>query len=537
MTPDILDYLSGRIPLGLWLLPLVGSTFAFVWWVVWSGTKFWSAEQFRRMLLIGWTLVFASYMAAWSVLRPPPIPIRILVTAGEPGEKTPGPWAEGVADAIRHRLALAPETFVPLDEEIAPAAFASANKSSLEGLAIRMRVEFIVSVIQDPAATGEKPIVHIAMNEWSGGHYSSIAELATPPSNLSGAMRWGAEQVAAKLKTKPLADNWLYIPPSVADSVLVHHYLTFALRRQGQTEVAAAFFTSEAAADSHWSAPRIELARTWLMTNPVAHEDVIRTALLDAGRLERENPEIYLLLGKHFLEFRDWEEAESALKLAYNYNPDDPRVNFYLSRLMDHRLTDLPITSPDLLMKRALQLAPGYETARLTFMDYLRKGNEKKLASDIGDEGLRVDPDSRSLLLTESAIFIDLREYARAEALCRRLLAENTSDNEALYNFGLCRLWVKDYEGAIAAFDSSYNCGGSVENIYYLGVSNQLKKDYPKAIEWFGKRLALMKDQNDQGANTARERIKLIKEWMVQDSLERIGQKPMSRFEKAMQHK
>lgn len=534
MTPDFLDYISGRMPLGILILPIVGLFFTFVWWTVWRGTGFWNRTQFWRVLAIGWALCVSAYSAVWSIYHPLPIPIRVIVNFGDPGEKVPGAWAEGVADAIRARLAAAPLAFVIQDLETAPAAFETGSKDSLDRLAALMLVKYLVAVTQDSPAAGLRPTVRIALRGWSRGRYRPVADWTSPDVSLSALAVWAGDQVLVKLGGKKLLERTSRaVHRTSEDSALARHYLSYSLRRQGQTELAAAFFSAEAAADSEWSAPRIELARTWLMAGPGLHEMGIRTALLEAARIDRKNPEVFLLLGRHFLEFRDWDEAESALKLAYYYNPDDPRVAFYLSRLMDNRLADITPKTGRGLAERALQLAPGYEAARLALIDRLRGTNDRRQAVKVVEAGLRITPHSRRLLLTASAIYLEMREYARAEVLCQRLLAEDPANPEALYNLGLCHLWLKRYDEAVAVFDSSHKCGGTVENLYYIGVTYQFKGDYPLAIEWFQKRFAAMQSLTDQGAATSRERIKMLRDWILEDSLKKAGWKPSNPFEKA----
>ncbi len=533
MIPDILDYLGGRIPLGLWLLPVVGGLFSCIWWVVWKGTNFWGIARFRRVMLYGWMLVVAAYMVSWIIRRPPPIPLRVIIYAAEPGEKSPGVLVEAVTDAIRSRLETAPEGVTILDAQVAPAAYSQKTSAALDALLGRMRCRFILRVWQDSAVAGGGAVVHLSLRKWSLFGYGRSDDLSVPPASVAQMMTWGANQVASKMGLTPTSKHGDGRLAFLSDSLLEKHYLTFSLRRLGETDVAAAFLKAEALADSHWADPRIELARTYLTANPGPYEDEIRTSLLDAARLDRENPETFLLLGRHFLEFRAWEEAESALKLAYNLDPANPRILFYLSRLMPHRLDDLPFKTPEELIARALQLSPGYEDARLTLVENLRGADLKQAALAAVQGGLKIDPKSDKLLLTESAVLIEMREYGQAEAICRGLLSNNPDSHEALYNLGLCKLWTKDYDRAIAAFDSSLNRGGTIENYYYLGAAYQFKGDFRKAIFWLEKRFAAMKTTSDEGAINSRKRIKVLREWIEQDSLELKGYKRPNMFERA----
>lgn len=533
MTPDIIEYFNGSVPFGLPLIPFLGFLFTFIWWVVWRGTGFWGVRKFWRILVVGWIAIITGYSAYWSYRKPEPIPIRVFIRVGDFVGKNPGAWAEGIADGIRCRLRADTKHFVVLDEETAPAMYRVTNQEQLDSVAKLMRVKHQVTITQDSVGSGERPTVKIELRDWLGKEYKLLADLIVPNVSLSTSSAWAGEAVAQKFGGADLKGVWAGRHPNLPDSLLEVHYLAFSLRRQGEIDLASAFFMAEADDDTTWSAPRIEFARTRLNSNPNLHEEDIRNFLLEAAAIDRNNPESYILLGRHFLEFRDWDEAESALKLAYYFDSDDPRTCFYLSRLMENRLSDLSIKSSRGLIERALKLAPGFESARLGLVEKLRGVNLYREAVKVIEDGLVIDPNSRPLQITASAIYLELRQYQRAAHLCERILADEPRHYEALYNLGLSRLWLKEYDGAVALFDSSYNNGGTVENLYYCGVANQFKGDYPEAIGWFQKRFAAALNQHDEGAASARARIGMLRDWIIEDSLKKAGWKPENPFDKA----
>ncbi len=537
MTSDLLEYLNGNVVLGLMLIPFLGGLFTFVWWVTWKGTGFWGLGRFWRVIAIGWLVIIAGYITYWRLIPPESIPIRVFVRAGDGVGQSPGAWSEGVADGIKNRLRAAPEPFVVQDEESAGVLFSTSSKSELDGIAAKMRIKYQVIVTQDSVEAGARPPVKISILSRSGNSYKSFAEFIAPDVSLATLSAWAGEAVAQKLGGVDLKGRSFSRLPNLPDSVLEVHYLAFSVRRQGENDLAAALFMAESNDDTTWSAPKIEFARTWLSSSPDMHEQEIRTALLEAASIDRNNPEIYILLGRHFLDFRDWDEAESALKLAYMLDFDDPRIYFYLSRLMENRFGDLPIKTSRAMIERALQLAPGYETARLAQIEKMRTVYEKRQLTKLIEDGLFIDPHSRLLLVTASALYIELHEYTRASQHCQTLLADNPTDHEALYNLGLCLLWQNHYDESIAMFDSSRRNGGTVENLYYIGVVHQFKKDYHTAIEWFQKRYAAAKNQEDQGAISSRARIGLLREKILADSLRKTGWTPPDLFEQDAERK
>jgi len=506
MSPDLLEYVSGRIPMGIWLIPLVGVIFSFIWEAVWHGTKFYDARRRRRVHLYGWLAVFSLYTAVWSVFAPPSIPRRVMLVIGEPGETSAGPSTEAVGDAVRTRIVSDRKRVSLIDVETTPSILSCKSKPALDSLALRMRVGTIVGV-RSGLLPDRKEAVAITFEEASGSGYKMRGEKSAPVENLRATMLWAGQVTEQALGLREVKGEWSGMPKMVGDPALYQHFLAVGKRQLGELPVAAAFFLQEAAADSDWLAPRLELARTRFAGDPDPYEEEIGKALLEAANLDRENPETYLLLGRYFLEANRWDEAESALKLAYHYAPADPRVYFLLARLMPHRLEDLPLKTPERHLQRAVQIAPGYEIARLALVELYRKGHKKTLAEEEILKGLAVAPDSRAILLTASAVQIDLRKYGAAAAHLERLLASNPVDADALYNLGVCHLWLKDYRAAVAAFDSSFVNDGPVENLYYSGVALAKLNEYDAAIDRFQRRFAAATHADDRGALSARKWI------------------------------
>jgi len=199
-----------------------------------------------------------------------------------------------------------------------------------------------------------------------------------------------------------------------------------------------------------------------------------------------------------------------------------------LSRLSDKRLENLPWKSKRLLLDRALQLTPAYEAASLSLANYYVSVLDRRLALENLEKAQAVNPASVPILLSRSGAFVELRKNEEAIELCERILELEPGHPGALYNMGIALVWMEKFDEGIAVHDSSYRNGGTVDNLYYMGVAYQRKGDWEQAEKYFQKRFALPTGLEDRVAVSARERVKILRGWIAErDSLEAIDTPPV----------
>lgn len=217
-----------------------------------------------------------------------------------------------------------------------------------------------------------------------------------------------------------------------------------------------------------------------------------------------------MFLGRLFLELRRWEEAESALKLSYSYNPNDPRVYFYLSRLSEQRLIDFSYSNKKALLERAIYLSPGYEAARVSLAKIKLTGLYYKYPEEVMNEGLRINPKSIPLLLNLSALQLETARPDQATETCYRILSLDSLNAAAMYNLGLAHLHQELFKDAVDWFKKSHTQGGSVENLFYIGVSYERSGDLKEALRWYQRRAANPSSSDDIFVRSAREKIRRL---------------------------
>ena len=517
MTPDIIIYLSGHLPLGIYLIPLAGGSFSLAWWFVWLSAKFWDRAFFYRILGRGWMVIFTAYLVLWLLNRPDPIPIRVIVAELQQASENDNNWrTRGVADVIESRLAASDKPFVALSGGIIPALEnASVSVGKIDSLAHRMNVRWI-AIVTRKTTDSDELTVNVEIRRRKGGVYSPMDKMTLPHMSFSRGSRWLADEVAVKMGDLSLKNGWNDPPVDLPDGAFDTLYHAIYLRQTNQIDSAITLLEKLTGSHPAWTRPFQEIAATYLKNTPGLHLEEIHNSLMSALEIDGSSSVSYTLSGGYFIEFRDWEEAESALKLAINFNPDNPQAYFYLSRLSEVRISDLPWSSKAALLRRTLHLAPGYEAAQLALSMWHTDRFEKWKAFEILEEGLRINPTSIPLLQSSSALEIETGLYEKATVHCRRILAEQPKHAGALYNLGIALIWLENYDEAIRVLNESYANGGTVNNIYYLGVAYQRKKDWNEAIKHFERRITLPQSTTDRVVISARERIKMLQRWIAE---------------------
>ena len=520
MSGDLIAYLSGNIPGGIYLLSVVIAAFIIIWWLIWWGTRFWKKSHLFKGWVIGIIAILVIYVVAWKRSHPLPLPIRVIVLEAECVDPQENWYCMGFADAIQCRLSASPRHFVLQRRELIPLlAKIPFEENAIDSIAVSLSISWVVLV--QPSSDGK---IFVTVKKRTDSSFKTVAEWSVSAFSF----RKEASRITGEVE-RALGDNTpprgsFGLPGSLPDSAFAEFYRAVGLRKIGEYDSAASVFEDLTLAYPEWYRPYQELARTRLEYYASYYKDEIHTALLNALEIEPADPESYVLLAQYFLRFKDWYEAESALKLAMNVTLDDPRIFFYLSRLWRGRLEDLPYSDKDELKRIALHMCPGFEEARLALAASLRDQLDRYTAVAVLEDGLAIDPNSVPLLLSLAANLLEMDRNDQAAEVCHRILELEPGHTGALYNLGIAHLYMKDYDRAIALLDSSYKLGGTVENLYYLGVAYQDKRDWETAIKYFQMRMIRPQSTHDPVSVSARERIQQLQGWIAQrDSLKQNG--------------
>ncbi len=515
ITEDLIDFLSWTLPGGISLVPVAIFIFSFIWFVTWRGTEFWSKSHFYKML---WQVnlgIIALYIVMWMIFRPPPIPVRVIVWGENSAtahrslpDSLHDPRVTAIVDQIERRLAASPKTFVRINSTLSPVfARSKPDRNELYRLASLMKVKWIIDVHKDDS--GAKYIADLSRYDGDESFEKLHSVSLQAEEFLQSAT--GLSDDVIKLLGDDSEPLWKVQHPSIADEDVGTLFTARHLYLTDRTDSAATLLNDLIERHPNWKQPHQELGKAYLSIGLGRHSVEALNSIIAAIELDQTDALSYTLLGRYFLKHRDWTEAESALKLGLNYDQDDPQNYFYLSRLGYNRLQNLPWRTGELLLKRALQIAPGYEDAELTLSRWYYDRHYYRFAKDVLDKGIEIDPHAIKLLLAYSVADLGLGNTEAAIEHCEKILSFDPVHPQAWHNIGQILLRTYKYEEAIVAFDSSYTNGGTTDNLYCTGLALERLKRYEEALSYYQKRLGFARDRDDRTAKASRDQIVKVK--------------------------
>ncbi len=518
MIHDYIEYLSGWIPLGIWLPILTGVFLSFTLWVIWAGTGFWKWKKFWKFLFRIWFFIFLIYVGVWFIKPSPPIPERIVLYTA-PVENPQNSWMQrGIYETLKERISISSNPFVLLTQEYIPILKNDFDsEQDLYETAEKLNALWIISI---KSGKDKSPGCVVNVSERSGDSFLQESKFECQPDGFLRNLKTVADKTAGTLGENHISTWWPSIPALVSDSIVIEYFQALESASEQNSDSLLARFKEIRERYPNWSSLHREIAVIYERKQGGYFGNEIQTSLLKSLDIDQDNIENLLLLAEFFLDDREWDKAESALRLAMNFDISEPRIFFLLSRLNENRLEDTRYKTEKDVLERVLYLAPGYEAARLSLKDWFIDMREKRPAALIVEDGLEIDPESISLLLSLSALQLEMSRLEEAFRTCDRILEIHPHHPGALYNKGVGSIWQEKYEQAIEYLEESYQHGGTVDNIYYIGIAYQKMHQFDKAIEYFQKRFSLSKSSDDQVAVSCRKRIGRIRAWLAkQDSL------------------
>ena len=448
MITEWAEYFSGRIPIGIGLIPILGLVFSFIWWTVWKGTGFYSKDRFWKVLGWGWLHIFILYCALWFIFRPLPMVTRVLVSVNPSHTHDKDYKAYVVAYVINKRLEASSKriaTQIGLWGKAAENLVPNFVRNIPDSIAWKLRVKYRVEVYS--TLNGIEVILKTAQGE----SFRERQRWVMAPASLKEGSIWLAGKVARELGDSE-DHQWNVFPPNLTPEIIEQWVESFIAERDGDFEKAESLLVNIVRQFPHWVSPRQELGCLWLTISPHRHFEALDTLLMGTLSLNEADPVTLRLIGWYGLEFRQWDRAESALKLSLQYDPDNPVTWMLLSRLSPSRWDRLPLKDGPEMLKQALYIDKGYEVARLLLVNHFRSLHRTVDALKLIEEGLAIRPHSLPLLISRSAIEVESGKVFDCVKTTEKILAISPNHPKALYNLGLAYLRMKRWDEAANAF-------------------------------------------------------------------------------------
>ncbi|HNR66577.1 MAG TPA: tetratricopeptide repeat protein [bacterium] len=219
------------------------------------------------------------------------------------------------------------------------------------------------------------------------------------------------------------------------------------------------------------------------------------------------NAEAHRLIGNYYLTEENWHKAEQHLLSAVESDPRNARIYFDVAHLHRSRLGGFGFRNEEQVLKRAIDLNPAYEEARLYLADYLFFNNWKKHAERAIDALLTIHPRSINGLLALGKMAVAENNLERVIAIYNSILQIDPYNPVAYFNLGVYYFNLQEYEYAEQLFHRAVQYGDYADAHLYLGTIFELQGDKERAIAEYRLRIRTKRGPDDIYADRAMERL------------------------------
>jgi len=214
------------------------------------------------------------------------------------------------------------------------------------------------------------------------------------------------------------------------------------------------------------------------------------------------------LLGIMYIQNENWNFAFEKLNKALQINATDPETFFYLSKLHASRLRALGYSTNIAILKKAIFFNPAYLPACLTLGQIYVERREFKKAEKIYRTILSINPRSVDALHGLGTMYLLQNNPVDFINIYKKILEIDPDNSNAYYNLGIAYLNTRDSENAERFFQRSIEIDNLANSYFYLGVIYALRNNKTKAISYFSQRITSGKD--DEYAQEARKAIRKL---------------------------
>ncbi len=218
----------------------------------------------------------------------------------------------------------------------------------------------------------------------------------------------------------------------------------------------------------------------------------------------------YLLAGKYFVSMEIWSKAQENLFKSLKLYPNNDELYVLLSRLHPSRLRKIGFFSPERALEKAVEVNPASVLGHLFLADALYRQHDLKGAEFVYKEILAINPDLRDVQLALAKFYIDVTNYSAARKILTKIVQEDSTNGEALYDLGMIAYLKGNPAEAKNLFLKAVGQGGYRNAYLYLAKLAEKKGNLDGAIEYLRRRIHLKLGPNDPFAEQARRHLQLL---------------------------
>jgi tetratricopeptide (TPR) repeat protein len=513
------NFLSGYVPGGFFLLPLVAAFLWFVFYTIYKHSGLLPRASYLRGVRFSLIAPSVVYAAAWLVFGPPKTYERIMVLPFSPAATVPATeawlgralsgsieqmlWRLGDRDKVifRQEWLTGLAGFTPLEDS-------DSIRARLDRF---VKLKYLVSGSYAPDPAGYR--LKVVFEDREQRVVLKTVETTVAPAELFTFNRRMAAEARALFDVRKPAQEFKDITASWP--AYGEYHLGLTALRSGQDTVAQRHFEKALVLDTALALAHVRLAdiarqrAATLKPDDAGRRKLLEGAALRGSRAVRQDAELaeaYTASAWAYVYLERWLEAQTGLEVAYGLQPLNPAVYYLISKMREERFAYFKVKNVYDALEKAIALNPVDVPAYLCLIDLYNNLVQKQERSEqLGRTILEFDPENAAAGLTLSLIYIYQRRYQESITACRKVLAADALKAEAYYNIGISFKGMDRNDSATVYLLKAIDLG-------YLNAYNHLAEIYDKqkmfytAIKYLRQRVALG-EPNDYFKQSAAARL------------------------------
>ena len=517
MFQTSLEYYSGNVPGGIFLLVAL---LAITWFVLWFVFHFSKLLRLDRLILVGGICslsICIGYVYFWFKYPPPHERQRILILADINPELSDSSsqtylYQTYLYEFLKSKIDLSRFLVYKPDSYLAIANWDSLKYSSYQTKLTKfMRASYVIYIRNETSSeliTGD-----LLVQNQSAGFDTTRDVLSGTPEEIElqpGVLDiFSIDSQYSKIFTsrwpQQIQKTWAkgklaYISKDLISAQ--HSYLQCLQVDEGfytaQIELAQLDVDSAQILQADGGYYQNHLSRATQYLYQLRDQNIIN------GDVER-------IWGEHAILLENFVVAEQKLKESHKLDRFSDRLYLDLTQLHPSRYQNLKFLNEESLIRQALFVNPASFQAIIQYSDFLNLNSRYEESENILMQFLEVFPDQFDVLLTLGKFYVSRQNYVDAHAIFSKMLSGNYFNKMPVkFNLGVVYFHQEDFVNAKKIFTRIATQNMNPDAFLYLAYISEKEEDIEQSIEYLRKRIRYNRGPNDRYKEEARKRLVML---------------------------
>ncbi len=513
-----LDFYSGNMPGGIWLL---AALIAITWFILWFVYRYSGILRLSRVWLVGTVLTlfwFLGYSYLWRQFPPPHERNRVLIISGLSPH-----FLDAYLDSYLNEIYLYESIKIKAERDKFLTyhpdwPLSIANWDSLRFPAYRAKlIDFMAADYVFIWNQGDSPneiSADLLIRNRSAG-FDTIRQAVVRSENH----RLDLNLEMLEAFSLSAVDTTIYVSrwPEDVQRIWARGRMAYI---SGDLASARSEFEESLRIRSDFYPARLELAQLEIDSALIAKADggYFQQYLSQASQhldqlvdQDTKDARVARISGEYSILTENFVIAEANLKESYYVEPDNDRLYLDFTHLHPSRYKDLKFLDEEALFRMAVFVNPASVQARIHYSDYLNLKSRPEDSREMLLEILKFNPQHYDANMTLGKLDILQQSYDQALSLYSGML-EMPYSNLAPIKFNLAVAYFHQgkIQDASRIFEELADQNSNPDAFLYLASIREKEGDVDSAIEYLRMRIRNNRGPNDRFKEEARKRLVIL---------------------------